>query len=165
MSVVYVLIGPKGSGKSYLGRLLEKECGIKFLSIEDIFIKLQGKGISTPDVQERGYKTVEKRVSEILARENAVSFEITVLTPSSKNLLSQLGLRSHVEMIQVYAPLELCLERIKTRETVSHIEISEEKIIAINQLSENQQVNSKLRIDTSEMKDEEILEKFRAIYG
>lgn len=102
--MVYVLIGPKGGGKSYVGRLLEREFGIKFLAIEEIFINLQGKGISTPDVQARGYKIVEERISEILAKGNdAVSFEITVLTPSSRTLLEQLGQRSQMEMIQIYA--------------------------------------------------------------
>ena len=50
MNKVYVLVGPKGSGKSYVGRLLEREFGIEFLSIEEIFVKLQRKGVSTPDV-------------------------------------------------------------------------------------------------------------------
>lgn len=157
---IYVLIGPKGSGKSHLGRLLEGEFGVKFLSIEKIFINLQGQGISTPEVQERGYKAVETRVSEILATGKSVSFEITVLTPASRNFLSRLERQARVEMIQMYAPLELCLERIKTRDTASHIETPEEKIREINRLSVKQQIDAKFRIDTSEMTDEEILETY-----
>ena len=66
--------------------------------------------------------------------------------------------------IQIYAPLHLCLERIKSRDGTKHIKISEEKIVKINSLSVNQHVDSKLRIDTSEMSDEEILQQFRAVY-
>jgi predicted kinase len=165
VSIIYVLIGPKGSGKSYIGRLLQREFGIKFLSIEELFIKLQGQGVSTPEVQEKGYKAVEEKVSATLARGTAASFEITVLTPSSRDLLNRLEQQARVEIIRVYAPLELCLERIKTRDTASHIEISQEKIREINQLSAKQQINAKFRIDTSEMTDEQILEKFRSIWN
>ena len=164
MNKVYVLVGPKGSGKSYVGRLLEREFGIEFLSIEEIFVKLQGKGVSSLDVQERGYKIVEECVSEILAKGYAVSFEITVFMPASRNLLNRLELQAQLEIIQVYAPLELCLERIKNRDETKHIEISEEKIAEINKLSVNQHLASKFRIDTSEMNDEEILEQFRVVY-
>ena len=164
MSSVYVLLGPKGSGKSYIGRLLESKLGIKFLPIEEIFINLQHKGISTPDVQERGYELVKQKASEILAAGHDVSFEITVLTSASKNLLNQIGLQSHIEFIQVYAPPELCLQRIRTRDSASHIEISEEKIAEINRLSVNQQVSAKLQIDTSKMSDDKILESFKAVY-
>ena len=135
MSTVYVLIGPKGSGKSYVGRLLEREFGITFLSIEDIFIKLQSKDVSTPDVQDRGYKIVEEQIGGMLDQGESVSFEITVLTPASKTLLSRLELRAHIERVQIFAPPELCLERIRTRDSARHIEISEEKIAEINELN------------------------------
>lgn len=40
MKTVYLLIGPKGSGKSYIGNLIENELGIKFLNVEEFFIDL-----------------------------------------------------------------------------------------------------------------------------
>ena len=143
MNRIYVLVGPKGSGKSYVGRLLNSEFGIEFLAIEEIFVKLQGTGVSTPYIQEKGYEIVEERVLEILNRGNAASFEITVFMPASKNLLSRLELNAHIELVQVYAPPELCLERIKARDSTKHIEISEERIAEINRLSVEQHVDSK----------------------
>jgi len=74
--------------------------------------------------------------------------------------LSRLGLQARIEMIQIYAPPELCLARLSARDSASHIDISEEKIREINRLSVNQQIEARLRIDTSELRDEEILEKF-----
>ena len=165
MNKIYVLVGPKGSGKSYIGSLLKREFGIEFLSIEEIFVKLQGKGVSTLDVQERGYKIVEECVFGILAKGHSVSFEITVFMPASRNLLNRLELQAQLEIIQVYAPLELCLERIKNRDETKHIEISEQKIAEINRLSVNQHLASKFRIDTSKMNDEEILRQFRVVYN
>ena len=85
--------------------------------------------------------------------------------PASKNLLNRLELHAHLEIIQVYAPLELCLERIKNRDETKHIEISEVKIAEINELSVNQHLDSRFRIDTSEMNDEEILGQFRTVYN
>ena len=63
-------------------------------------------------------------------------------------------------MIQIYAPPELCLARIAARDATQHIDISEEKIREINKLSQNQQIEARLRIDTSELRDEEIMAKF-----
>ena len=165
MKRIYVLIGPKGGGKSYVGRLLEQELGIQFLSIEEIFIRLQKKGISTSEVQEKGYQRVEAHVTDILTQSNAVSFEITVLTPASKHLLSRLGLLAEIEMVQILAPLELCLERIKQRDASRHIDIPEERIMEINELSLKQPIHTNLKIDTSQLNDEEMLEKFRTAYS
>ena len=164
MNRIYILIGPKGGGKSYVGRLLEQEFGIQFLPIEEIFIQLQKKGVSTSEVQEKGYQRVEARVTDILTQSNAVSFEITVLTPASKDLLSRLGLLAQIEMVQISAPLKLCLERIKQRDASDHIDIPEERIMGINKLSVKQQIHTKLKIDTSQLNDEEMLEKFRKEY-
>ncbi|EOZ98800.1 hypothetical protein A33Q_1454 [Indibacter alkaliphilus LW1] len=33
--IIYLLIGQKGSGKSFIGTLMEKEFGIKFIRVED----------------------------------------------------------------------------------------------------------------------------------
>lgn len=163
--IVYVLIGPKGSGKSHVGRLLEKELNISFLPIEAIFVGLQKTGISTPAIQEQGYAMVEARVLEILVTKQAVSFELTVLTPASKNLLTRLGRQTQVELIQVYAPPDICLIRIRNRDQASHIEISEERIIEINRISASQQIDVRLQIDTSQLNEAQILEQFTAVYG
>jgi shikimate kinase len=165
MNNVYVLIGPKGSGKSYVGRLLEKELGISFLPIEEIFIGLQKTGVSTPTVQEQGYTLVEARVLEMLATEQAVSFEITVLTPASKKLLTRLGKQAQVELIRVDAPPDTCLSRIKSRDQASHIKITEERIAGINRISARQQIDARLQIDTSQLGDAQILTQFTTVYG
>lgn len=164
MSKIYVLIGPKGGGKSYLGRLLEKELGIAFLAIEEIFLQLQAKGISTPDVQAKGYQIVEEQVLEILAGGSDVSFELTVLTPASTDLLNRLKSRAPVEIVAVVAPPELCLARIKTRDAARHIDIAEEKIAEINRISLSQQLDAALRVDTSTMNDDVILQIFKQMF-
>ena len=37
---LYMLIGPKGSGKTYIGTLVENETDISFLRVENIWLKL-----------------------------------------------------------------------------------------------------------------------------
>tara|TARA_B110000879_G_C11069656_1_gene470167 strand:- start:674 stop:829 length:156 start_codon:yes stop_codon:yes gene_type:complete len=39
LKTFYVLIGPKGSGKPYIGSILEQEVGLKFLSVEKLGLK------------------------------------------------------------------------------------------------------------------------------
>lgn len=47
--MIFVLVGPKGSGKSHIGDLISRKLGIPFLRVEPIFLenirtsKLQGK--------------------------------------------------------------------------------------------------------------------------
>jgi hypothetical protein len=43
---VLVLVGPKGSGKTYVGTLTNKELGVPFLRVEPIFLENLRKSLS-----------------------------------------------------------------------------------------------------------------------
>lgn len=61
MKTIFILIGAKGSGKSYVGRLIEKNLGIKFMLTEKIFLKIQNfRDISDKSFLKEGYETVER---------------------------------------------------------------------------------------------------------
>jgi shikimate kinase len=39
--IVYLLIGPKGSGKSFIGTLMDERLGIRFIRVENISKKVK----------------------------------------------------------------------------------------------------------------------------
>ena len=41
MKTLYMLIGPKGAGKSYIGRLVSQRTDIRFLRVESIWLTVQ----------------------------------------------------------------------------------------------------------------------------
>lgn len=76
--IVFVLIGPKGSGKTHVGRLLEKECGIRFLSVEKLGLEnIQKSKLKDLDLLKEGFLLEEQEIDRILGSEMAVSFENT----------------------------------------------------------------------------------------
>ncbi|MEZ4762830.1 MAG: hypothetical protein R3C26_06385 [Calditrichia bacterium] len=74
--------------------------------------------------------------------------KITVYTPHSNKLVDNLRNKYAVEEIRVFAPNEVCLSRIRSRQSDRHINILEDKIIEINRLS-NAELDAKLMIINS----------------
>lgn len=108
-----LLFGFKGSGKTYLGRLLAKEKGLPFIDTDDRLCALYGGGFSIREIYqhlgEAAFRALEKRVIFSLA---GVTHSIialgggAVLDPESVSFLKTLG-----SLIFVDASLELILSR------------------------------------------------------
>jgi shikimate kinase len=64
---VVMLIGPKGSGKTHIGTVLEKRKGIKFLRVEPIWLRLS-EG-------EDGWFAVERQIANCFSYSNLVVIE------------------------------------------------------------------------------------------
>ncbi|MCB0264511.1 MAG: AAA family ATPase [Calditrichia bacterium] len=146
MKTVYLLVGPKGSGKTHIGKILADAFAIRFIESEAIFATLQKEGITTDENQQRGFDILEKNIEQALSEHKSVCFEITVFTPYSSKLVNNLRNKYAVEKIRVFAPNEVCLSRIRSRQSDRHINILEDKIIEINRLSNAQELDAKLMI-------------------
>ncbi len=151
LKTVYVLIGPKGSGKTYIGSLLEKEIGLKFLSVEKLGLanipksKLKGEKL----IQE-GFHQEEAAIDEILKIHNAVSFESTGAHPYLHSVLARLRGKFNVKLIRIYAPLEICYERVKSRDQNAHIYVSEVLLKKINENAVRATFDWDLELDNSD---------------
>ena len=99
LKTVYVLIGPKGSGKTYIGSLLEKEIGLKFLSVEKLGLENipKSKLIGNERIKE-SFRQEEAAIDEILQYHNAVSFESTGVHPWLQNILASLRTKYNVKL-------------------------------------------------------------------
>lgn len=165
---VYILIGPKGSGKTYIGQLLEKELDIRFLAVEPIFMSIKGQRHNTDeDFIREGFELVEEAIDKSLEYHNGISFEATGATPLFKDLVNKLRRKYTVMLVRFRAPLALCLERIKTRDASLQIPVSEELIEKVNRLSDTADFDYTLTIDNSGTStgasDREIIDSFKTI--
>jgi len=114
--ILYILIGPKGSGKTYIGSKVNKNTDIKFLRVEPIWLKL------APG--ENGWETVEKEIDKEFQQHSKVMIESL--------------LKSHkyeVKLIKVYADLGECLRRVRNRDKSEHIPVSDEKVEEYNKIA------------------------------
>ena len=141
-----LLHGITGSGKTHIGKILADAFAIRFIESEAIFATLQKEGITTDENQQRGFDILEKNIEQALSEHKSVCFEITVFTPYSSKLVNNLRNKYAVEKIRVFAPNEVCLSRIRSRQSDRHINILEDKIIEINRLSNAQELDAKLMI-------------------
>ena len=148
---VFILVGPKGSGKTHIGSLLEKEIGLKFLSVEKLGLENSKKSKLT------GYERVkesfheeEEEIDRILAQEDAMSFEATGSCEYFFTVLERLRAKYKVKLIRIFSPLDACRRRIRQRDASAHLPVSEEMITTINEKAARVVLDWDLTIDNSD---------------
>lgn len=153
---VFVLIGPKGTGKTFTGQLLEQELGIKFLNVERIGLENIAKSkltglqliIETFDLEEIA-------MDQILMKNPNVSFESTGAHEYFYIFLDRLRTKYNVKLIRIFTPLEICSERIKQRDSSVHIPVSDEMIQIINEKAARVELSWDLVLDNSNQASKE----------
>jgi shikimate kinase len=130
---VLVLVGPKGSGKTYVGTLLGKELGLHFLRVEPIFLEnMRRSHLTGTALDEEGYSRVLAAVDSVLSRESLVIIESTGASDAFPAFLQALRSRYEVTLVSIRAPLERCLERVRSRDQAMHIPVSDDRVAEIN---------------------------------
>ncbi len=164
MKTIFFLIGPKGSGKSYIGKLIEKNLSIRFLPVEPLFMKIKGNrnNIDESYIKE-GFKLLENEIHHCLIKEDNVSIEQTGAADYFNQFLENLELKFRVKLIKINTPLDFCNKRIKERDSKNQVPVSQGLIDKINKKSISIKLNFALIIDNSKSSDTEIIESFKTI--
>jgi predicted ABC-type ATPase len=162
---VFILVGPKGSGKTHIGMLLEKEFELKFLNVEKMGLEnIPKSNLTGEDLIKEGFHLEEKEIDRILLNEDFVSFENTGAHDYFYVVLERLRTKYIVDLIRIFSPLDTCDSRIKRRDASAHIPVSDEMIKAINQRAATVDLEWSLVIDNSEeLSDEKIVDLFRKL--
>ncbi len=129
---VYVLVGPKGAGKTHLGRLAERELGIRFIDVEAIALA------HLEEAQDNSYalyERVEDEVARLLAKASEVMLEVTGASPGTGMLFENLRPRYVLRLIQIVAPIETCLARVEARDSSSHLASTPELVREVHRRS------------------------------
>lgn len=130
---VIVLVGPKGSGKTFIGQLASEALALRFLRVEPIFLENMRRSRLTGVAQEaEGYREVRARVDAALRAEPRVVIESTGASTAFPAFLDALRSAYEVKLVAIRAPLDRCLERVRTRDRTDHIPVSDDRVEEIN---------------------------------
>lgn len=153
---LYILIGPKGSGKTYIGGRIEKLIGIKFLQVEPLWLNL-AEG-------ENGWLKVERTIDELFTQHDKVVIESLGAGKEFNGMHVSLKVKYLVKLIKVETDLEECLRRVQNRDDAYHLPVPDEKVREYNRIAASVQHPWDAIIDNNgPATDEDILEVFSAI--
>lgn len=153
---LFILIGPKGSGKTHIGTLVNQHTDIVFLRVEPIWLSLN------PD--EDGWEKVEAAIDALFQKQDKLMIESLGIGKEFRKFHASLAKKYSIKLIRVYADLETCFTRVKIRNNAEHIPVSDDKVVEFNQLASAVAYNWDLEINNNEFAaDEEIIEAIQSI--
>lgn len=158
--MLILLVGPKGSGKSYIGRLLESALGVYFLHVERLWMtyhaecEAAGKPV---DIRE-GLQRVRPDLRRALSVHEHTAVETTGASAEILEDLLALGSEFGLLTILVQARLRDCLARIAARDQRRQIPVDVEMIEHIHEISTNLEMSFDIVLKNTELTDEKILE-------
>jgi len=133
MKSILLLIGQKGSGKSYIGEYLEKEFGIKFIRVEDWAKSIKkGRSVNNEEYLNEVFFKIKNGIREKISKCELLSFESLGLTKQFDQMLQDLKKEYNLVTVKINCDFNRCIERIKFRDQSIHIEFSEEQLKKIN---------------------------------
>ena len=164
MKTLYILIGLKGSGKTFVGKLTEDEFGIPFLRVENIFKNIKrDRHYSDESYIKEGFILLEKEIRSLFKETNMLTIESTGLTDEFGQMLKSLRKDFSVKLIKIDADPALCIERVKERDNKNQINISDSDVEKINELAKKVTFDYDLIIDNNISSERDILEQIRKI--
>jgi dephospho-CoA kinase len=128
-----LLIGAKGSGKSYIGAVLEREMGIPFLRAEPIWKAIkEDASVPTADYIGRGIDAIIMAASELAGQYACFSLESTGAFDDMPAFIDRFRPFCRLRLIYVRARPETCLQRVHARDRSIHIDVSDALVTQVN---------------------------------
>lgn len=153
---LYMLIGPKGSGKTHIGSVVGRHTGIVFLRVEPIWLGLEPG--------EDGWSKVEAAIDSLFRQHDKLMIESLGVGEGFARFRASLAKKYTIRMIRVYAEAETCLTRVKTRDHTQHIPVSDDRVQEYNLLAAAVVYDWDLEINNNEFAaEDEILKAIQAL--
>ena len=154
--VLYILIGPKGSGKTHIGMLVHRHTNIHFVRVEPIWLSL------APG--EDGWQKVEDAIDAAFLTHDHIMIESLGAGEGFLAFYHSLRAKYEIKMIRVYADLNTCLQRVRTRSSADHIPVSDDKVAEYNCIAAEVTYPWALEIDNNQpASDDKILAAIREL--
>lgn len=154
-----ILVGPKGSGKSYIGRILQRHLGVYFFHVEPLWMAYHAQcraSGSEPSIPE-GILTVHPKIKEALSIHEHVCVETTGASPEILNGLLSLSSSEMTLTVRITAPLNVCLQRIATRDQTNQIPLDIDTIKKVYGLSSSLEMPAAIRLENFSLSEAEIV--------
>ena len=157
---LFLLMGPKGSGKTHIGSLIDKNFPnhIKFIRVENVWLNLKPG--------ENGWQKVEEFVDDSFKScQKSIMIESLGIGPDFPLFFQSLNSKYCIKLIKIQCnDLDVCASRVKSRDLAVHVPVSDEKLAMYNCLASKVEMKWDLVIDnTVPLQDEAIVEKFKII--
>ncbi|NJP08611.1 MAG: ATP-binding protein [Leptolyngbyaceae cyanobacterium RU_5_1] len=131
MKTLFILIGPKGSGKTYIGTLVDARMGITFLRVEPIWVEYLQNGSQDRD----GWDVVEAEIDRLFETKDQIMIESLGAGEGFAKFHASLATKYQIKLIKVEAALDTCLERVRNRDRANHIPVSDDKVEEYNKIA------------------------------
>lgn len=141
--ILFMLIGPKGSGKTCIGALVNQHTDIVFFRVEPIWLGLKS--------DEDGWKKVEAVIDAMFQQHSKVMIESLGIGEGFSKFHASLAGKYVIKLIHVYADLETCFNRVKTRNNAEHIAVSDDRVAELNQIASTVNYDWDLEINNSDL--------------
>lgn len=124
-----VLVGPKGSGKTTLGRWLEELTGGHFLEVEAIARRVLAErgGEIDAGYSAACFRAIDGAIDG-LTEVDPLILETTGAAPETEGFVARLRERRDVRLIRVRASAETCAERIAKRDSSRQVAVPEQLV-------------------------------------
>jgi len=161
---IYLLIGQKGSGKSFIGSMFEKYFSIDFVRVENWLLGVKkDRDLFDEKYLEESFQTIENGVRQALKKTEILVFESTGLTEYFDSMLSNLKPDYNITTIKVKADSKICLKRVLSRDQSIHINISDKEVEEINSSVLQKNINTDYIIDNNNKSIDDLKEEIRRI--
>jgi shikimate kinase len=124
---LYMLIGPKGAGKTHIGTLVARYTDIQFIRVEPIWLNLR-EG-------EEGWSKVEQIIDMTFETHQKVMIESLGAGEGFRRFYASLASKYPIKMIRVVANLTTCLWRVQNRDSADHIAVSDDRVVEYNKIA------------------------------
>lgn len=163
MKSLIILLGPKGSGKTYIGSLIEKSSNILFFRVEPEFIKIRkDRSYFDADYIIEGFRIIGEKLTKLFAENDSIIIETTGVADEFWQMVQCIknkGIR--VLLVKIEVPIDICLQRVKERSSVDHIGVSDSDVNKINSLSIKKAYDYDVLLQNVDLNDDEILRIFK----
>lgn len=154
--ILYMLIGPKGAGKTYIGTLVDRHTDITFLRVEPLWLSLQPG--------EDGWQKVGQTIDALFETHEKVMIESLGAGAAFQQFYAALAAKYRIKLIRVYADLDTCLARVKSRDSADHIAVSDDKVAEYNAIAATVRYDWDLEINNDPpASDADILAAIRSL--
>lgn len=161
---IYLLIGPKGSGKSYIGNLMDEQFHIKFIRVEDwAKAVIKNREIDNQEYLKEVFQAIEKGIRKELTKYDDIVFESTGLSEYFDTMLENLRRDFSLLTIGIITTDELCLKRVQTRDKSIHIDVSDNEVKKINNQVKKKNLITDLSIINNDKTDVELINELKTI--
>lgn len=162
-----LLVGPKGAGKSHVGRRLAREFGVHFLHVETHWTEWREACLRAgvePTIA-GGIEHVRPFVVRALEEHPRVCVETTGASAEVLRDLRALAPPGDTLLVRVTAGLETCERRIAARSPTHHLPIDPDVVRRVHAASGTLELPFSLVLDNEDLSDGEIVAAFLPFLG